>query len=100
MTLTRETVLGTLRSHAPDLRRRGVIHAYVFGSVARNEADPTSDVDLLVDLDPTRRLSLFDFAAINAYLDQLFGVPVDLGERESLKPRLRPFVERDLISAF
>jgi predicted nucleotidyltransferase len=100
MALRLDQVVGTLRSHAGELRRRGVVHAYVFGSVARGEADDASDIDVLVDLDGARRLSLFDFAGINAYLDEVFGVPVDLGERTSVKPRLRPFIDQDLVNAF
>lgn len=49
-----EDVLNVLRTHEADLRQQGIAHAAVFGSVARQEATPTSDVDILVDLDPQR----------------------------------------------
>lgn len=97
--------LRLLKDHEPELRRRGVAHAAVFGSVARGEADDASDVDVLIDLDPDRAISLFDYAAIKLYIAELFGVdsldgPVDVVSRANLKERLRGSIVRDAIRAF
>jgi hypothetical protein len=56
---TLDSALAILRAHAPDLRARGVAHAAIFGSVARGDADARSDVDVLVELDQEKRISLF-----------------------------------------
>ena len=55
MTGVLDDVLQTLRDHEYELKRMGASHAAVFGSVARGEAKPSSDIDVLVDLDPERR---------------------------------------------
>lgn len=62
--------LAKLRQHEPDLRRMGVRRLYLFGSTARDEARPDSDVDLFFDYDKGT-LSLFDVMDIGelAYLD-------------------------------
>lgn len=83
--------LRILNEHEPELRRRGVAHAAMFGSVARGEAAERSDVDILIDLDPERRIGLFDHAAIKLYIAELFGIdsldgPIDVVNRHSLKP--------------
>jgi uncharacterized protein len=97
--------LRILKDHEPELRRRGVAHAAVFGSVARGEASEASDVDILIDLDPERRIGLFDYAAIKLYIAGLFGIssldgPVDIVSRANLKERLRGNILRDAVSAF
>ncbi len=65
----------------------GVRSLALFGSVARNEARPDSDVDLLVEF--SRPVGLFGLFALQDYLESLLGSKVDLGTVESLKPRLR-----------
>jgi predicted nucleotidyltransferase len=97
--------LRILKDHEPELRRRGVTHAAVFGSVARGEARQSSDVDILIDLDPERPIGLFDYAALKLYIAALFGVdsldgPVDIVSRANLKARLRGNILRGAISAF
>jgi predicted nucleotidyltransferase len=67
--------------------RRGASNVRVFGSVARGDADASSDVDLLVDLDPDR--SLFDLGGLLMDLTELLGTDVDVVTEASLKPRVR-----------
>ncbi len=89
-----------LRAHEPELRHRGVLHAALFGSVARNEATPASDIDIMVEIDPEAQISLFDYVGIKHYLADLFPVPVDVANRRTLKPHVRPEAERDAMYAF
>jgi uncharacterized protein len=98
--MNREEVIATLRAHEPELRRRGVLHAALFGSLARNEAGPASDIDILVDLDPEARVGVFQYVGITQYLDDLFPGPVDVANQDGLKPRVRPGAERDALYAF
>ena len=67
--------------------RRGATNLRVFGSIARGEATPTSDVDLLVDLEPGR--SLVDLGGLLMDLTELLGVEVDVVTEASVKPRVR-----------
>lgn len=83
--------MASLRRSAADIAavaaRRGASNIRVFGSVARGDADSTSDVDLLVDLDPDR--SLFDLGGLLMDLTDLLGTEVDVVTEASLKPRVR-----------
>jgi uncharacterized protein len=105
MAYTLAETLQILKMHEPELRRRGVTHAAVFGSVARGEAGQASDVDILIDLDPSKPIGLFGYAAIKLYVAGLFGVdslegPIDIVSRANLKPRLRSNILRDEVGAF
>ncbi len=73
----------------------GVKSLSLFGSVARNEATPTSDVDLLVEFN--RPVGYFGLFALQDYLEKLLGCPVDLGTPDSLKPYMRERIMGDLI---
>jgi predicted nucleotidyltransferase len=98
--IDRKAIIGTLRAHQAELRRRGVRHAALFGSVARGEGKPTSDVDILIELDPRAPVGLFEYVGIAQYLADLIPVRVDIANRSSLKPFVRPSVERDALYTF
>ena len=98
--MTKTEALAVLRDHADELRRRGVSRAALFGSVARGDASPGSDLDILVELDPTARLDLFDYVGIVRFIEGLFPVQVDVADREGLKPHMRSAAERDAVYAF
>jgi predicted nucleotidyltransferase len=96
----RDQVIAVLRLHQDDLRRRGVLHAALFGSVARGEATASSDIDLLIDLDPAALIDLFGYVEITQYLEDLFAAPVDVTNRSQLKPPVRAGAECDAVLAF
>ncbi len=92
--MRRDTVIASIRAHLPELRQRfGVRDLAVFGSVARDEATSTSDVDVLVEFDgPTT----FDgYFGVKERLEELLGTRVDLATPLMLKPRLKVEVERE-----
>ncbi len=74
----------------------GVRNLRVFGSVARGQDRPDSDVDLLVDLPPG--LSLFGLARVQAELEAILGTRVDLVPAQDLKPGVRERVENELVA--
>ena len=92
----RDTVLFQLRAARPELERRfGVRALTLFGSIARDEGDERSDVDVLVSFDgPATSVRYF---GVQFHLEDLFDWPVDLVTDKALRPELRPFVERDAI---
>jgi uncharacterized protein len=98
--IDRDGVIAALRAHQPELHRRGVRHAALFGSIARAEGKRTSDIDILVELDPQVPVGLFDYVGITQYLADLFPIRVDVANRSSLKSLVRPTIERDAIYAF
>lgn len=94
--MTREEALQILHEALPGLKERfGVIDLSIFGSVARNEAGPESDLDVLVTFGPTA--DLLDLVNLGFTLEELLGIRVDLATPDALKPRARPSIERDLI---
>lgn len=98
--MNRDQVLATLRIHEQELRRRGVLHAGLFGSVARGEATSESDIDLLIEIEPEASVGVFEYVGITQYLEDLFSYRVDVVNRGSLKPLVRPSAERDALYAF
>lgn len=100
MPVALQDALDTLRSHETDLRKLGVAHAAVFGSVARGEARKESDIDVLVELDESRPIGVFEYARLRLYIGQLFDGAGDVVNRRTLKPLLRGNILRDAIDAF
>ncbi len=98
--MDRQAALDRLRSHESDLRALGVMACSLFGSVARGEAGPGSDVDVAVRLDEARRLTLFDLAEVNFQLEAMLGTKVDVVSEAGLRPRFRARVEQDRVRVF
>ena len=61
---------------------------------------PDSDTDILIDIDPDALISIYDYAGIKRYISELFEGPVDVIDREALKPYVRPPAEGDAVNAF
>lgn len=97
---TLEKALLTLRTNKAALRARGVVHAAVFGSVARGDTTPSSDIDILVDLEPRKPCGVFEFVRLQIDMSDLIGAKVDLVERKALKPLVRESALRDAVNAF
>jgi uncharacterized protein len=92
--------LETLRRAETVLRGRGVKHAALFGSVARGDNRPDSDIDIMIEIDPEARVTVFDYVDIKGYIAQLFEGPVDVVNRDGLKSYIRPAAMADVIYAF
>jgi hypothetical protein len=98
--MKRDEIIETLKEREADLRAHGVTHAAVFGSVARDEHNAKSDIDILVDLDPQIVVTMFDYAGVKDYVGGLFEGSVDVVDREALKPRVRSRAAADAVYAF
>ncbi len=90
----------TLRRSAQALRDRGVAHAALFGSVARGDNRSNSDIDIMIEIDPDARMTVFEYVDLKDYIAALFDAPVDVVNREGLKPYVRPAATADAIYAF
>ena len=73
-----EQVIQALRAHEQELQEAGIRKLSLFGSVARGDATPDSDVDLLAELDPQARIGLFRLVALERRLSEVLGRLVDL----------------------
>lgn len=94
--MKQDIVLQILKQKNAEMTKQfGVKSLLLFGSVARNEATATSDVDLLVEFN--RPVGYFGSFALQDYLEKLLGCPVDLVTPDSLKPYMRERVMGELI---
>ena len=98
--MDREHVIGTLRGHELELRAAGITRLSLFGSTARGDYRPDSDVDLLAAFDDTRRISLLAVVGIERRISRMLGRAVELIEEGTLKPRVRKNVEAEVVRAF
>ena len=86
-----------LAAARPELATLGVRSLHLFGPVARGEAGPTSDVDLLVDFDTP--VGLFHFFRVQRRLEKILGCRVDLVMRDAVKRQLRDRVFAEAVRA-
>lgn len=92
---TREEILKLLRQDKPLLQSRfKVRHLALFGSYARGDQGQDSDVDILVDVDPSIGL---DFVTLAEDIEKVLGLHVDLVSRRAVKPRHWNVIEKELI---
>jgi uncharacterized protein len=93
--MDRDTIISLLTKKRDHLFKLGVRSLALFGSVARGEANPNSDVDLLVDMEPPYT---FDrYIQTKFFLEDLLECSVDLVISDTLKPQVRPGVEKEAI---
>ena len=95
-----ELVIATLRAHEGELRRSGIRHLSLFGSVARGDATGDSDVDLAAEFDPAAHMDLFRLTALERRIGEILNRRVDLLPEPVEKPRLRANIDRDRRFAF
>lgn len=92
---TKEDILTTLRACKPDLQNDFPIRRMaLFGSYVRGEAAESSDVDILVEVDPAIGLR---FVTLAERLEAVLGLPVDLVSRRAIKPALWERIQSEMI---
>lgn len=89
-----------LRAREPELRARGIVGLSIFGSTARGEARPDSDVDVLIELDNARCPTLTELSDMKFFVADVLGCPADLAIRENLRPSYRPQIEAEALRVF
>jgi uncharacterized protein len=98
--MRRDDVIARLKEAEPALRARGIRRAAVFGSVARGDERPDSDIDILVEFEPGAEGTIYEYIRLKEFVASLFDGPVDVIDRDALKPHLRAPAGRDTIYAF
>lgn len=96
--MTRDEVQRRLSEQRAVLAELGVRSLELCGSIARGEAAPESDVDLLVKFD--RAIGLFHFFRVRRRLEEILGCPVDVVMRDAVKAQLRDRILREAVGAF
>src|SRR5262245_12883904 len=98
--MSRDEVIKKLREHEAELKAAGIVRLSVFGSVARGDNSPESDVDLLADFDKTKHYTLLTLARIENRLADLLGTRVELSSPAWLKESIKNQVLREAVPAF
>jgi uncharacterized protein len=97
---SRAEVLAQLRALEQPLRERGIASLALFGSFAKGDSGPASDVDVLVEVVADARFSLVDLIALQDFLEDRLGRPVDVVTKEGLEPLIRGRVLREAEAVF
>ena len=98
--MNRDEIITILRNRQADLARMGVRHAALFGSVARGDDRPDSDVDVMIDVNSAIARGIFAIGHIQQSLQDWIGRPVDLARRDRLRPGVAREAEQDAVDAF
>lgn len=93
--IDREEILRKIRNCWPQLHQLGVKQLAIFGSIARGERQASSDLDVLVEFDGAP--SYDAYMETRFLLEDSLNMHIDLVTEQSILPRLRPYIERDLI---
>jgi predicted nucleotidyltransferase len=97
--MTREETIRRLKEHEAELKRLGVEHLYLFGSIARGDARDDSDVDLFFD-HPKGSLGLYDLIDVKEAAARILGRKTDIMTRRSLHPALKQRIEASALQVF
>jgi uncharacterized protein len=97
--MKREEIMALLRQHEADLKRLGVEHLYLFGSIARGDATADSDIDLFFDYEKGK-LGLFELMDVKAFASSILGRTTDIMTRDSLHKTLRRTIEATALRVF
>jgi predicted nucleotidyltransferase len=98
--LDRETIIRELLKLRAELRGRGVTRLAIFGSRARGNPRPDSDLDVLIDVEPGIRFSLIDLIGASHIIGDELGIPANLFMRRSLEPGLAQTISDEIIEVF
>ncbi|MDO9509521.1 MAG: nucleotidyltransferase family protein [Thermovirgaceae bacterium] len=97
ISLKKETAIEKITKTSRELPEFHVKALYIFGSVARDEAENTSDVDILVEFTPEARIGLFRFLQLKNFLEGILGCSVDLVTADGLHPMMRDSILEERI---
>jgi hypothetical protein len=98
--ITIDTILASLREIEPAIKAHGVTRLAVFGSRARGDARPDSDLDILLDTTSRGEAPLFDLFKVQHLIEDATGVSTQISMREMLRPRMAERIADDLIQVF
>jgi len=98
--MTRDEIIAKVRATAPALRAEGVTKLAIFGSRARGDAGPDSDLDILIDIDSAARFSLLNLSGVGLMVEDATGLRTQVTLRRSMDERMANRIADDVIEVF
>jgi predicted nucleotidyltransferase len=98
--INRDRAVSLLKLYEREFHEAGIGALYLFGSVARDQAHETSDVDVFFDLDRPQGFTLFDLVAVQERMQDILGAKVDVMTRKGIHPRRRERIEATAVRVF
>jgi predicted nucleotidyltransferase len=95
-----DTIVENLRAIAPEIRAEGVEKLFVFGSRARGDARPDSDLDVLIEVSPSAEFGWRNLTGVSLACQDATGLPVQVAMRDSLRSRVADRIADDLVEVF
>jgi predicted nucleotidyltransferase len=95
--MRRDEIITRIRKHADAIRAEGATELYLFGSAARDEMGQQSDIDVFVECDPHRRVSLLDIIGIKHIIEDDLGRRVDITTKDALHPLMRDSILQEAV---
>jgi len=97
--MERSAAIAALKAHESELRRLGVERLFLFGSTARNEAGPDSDVDLFFDY-PRGTFGFYELIDVKDAAAHILGRGTEIMTRDSIHKALRARIEAEAVPVF
>jgi uncharacterized protein len=98
--MTKDELIEALVTLRPAIEAEGVTHVALFGSRARGDNKPHSDIDLLLEVDTNSRFSLLDLVGVQHIVQDRTGLPANAVMRRSLSPDFRRSIGKDVVEIF
>jgi len=98
--LDRDTIVSRLLALKPQLLDCGVTQLAIFGSRARGDHYPESDLDILIDVERNRKFSLLDLVGVSHVIGDALGLAANVFMRRSIEPQMVDAIRTDIIEVF
>lgn len=98
--MTREQILARIKEHERAIRAEGVLHLAIYGSRARGDQRPDSDLDVIIDVDPKGRFSLINLSGVALLIEDAIGIETQVVLRSSITEKFRQRMADDEIAVF
>jgi hypothetical protein len=98
--MTREEIIATIKKHSQAIKAEGVSKLAIFGSRARGDDRPDSDLDILIDVEPDASFSILNLIGVEHIIQDATGLQTQATMRRSMQPRFAQRISDDVLEVF